>query len=275
VFAAGVCLGLACLVKQVVAINGALFAVFLLDSGRPVRERIRDLVALFGGVALVWGVAALVLILQGAGPSAYVDIFQYGRALATDTPPEPHSPSPWIRWITGNADPAGRLPWPFGRTDYLVWWGTGSWPAWLVSIPAILAIGLAARSSMPRRLVAAWTVAAWIQVALPGLYWQHYYLLPLPGMAVVVAVHYADALARVSTSRLRGLLWGAWVALLTLALAWTVRIQVRDYLLTPPEMLTVKYKGGRQWVALRALGRDLARRSSIWSDPHLFVWGLM
>ncbi|HRK15422.1 MAG TPA: hypothetical protein PK490_14165, partial [Prosthecobacter sp.] len=36
-----------------------------------------------------------------------------------------------VRWITGNADPDGELPPPFGTTDYLVWWGTGSWPLWV------------------------------------------------------------------------------------------------------------------------------------------------
>ena len=82
--------------------------------------------------------AAAILIAQGAGSSAAVDIFQYGRALATDTLPEPNAPLAILRPITGNADPSGRLPWPFGTTDYLVWWGTGSWPLWLVSIPALV-----------------------------------------------------------------------------------------------------------------------------------------
>ena len=61
---------------------------------------------------------------MAAGAAAYDDIFHYGRALATDTLPEPNAPPGFIRWITGNADPTGRLPWPFGTTNYLVWWGT-------------------------------------------------------------------------------------------------------------------------------------------------------
>ncbi|SIO67377.1 hypothetical protein SAMN05444166_8350 [Singulisphaera sp. GP187] len=68
--------------------------------------------------------------------------------------------------------------------------------------------------------------------------------------------------------------WAAWVLLLCLALVWTVRIQVRDYLMTPPEMLTVQFKGGGQWVVLRDLGRDLAARSALWTDaPQLYIWG--
>ena len=56
-------------------------------------------------------------------------------------------------------------------------------------------------------------------------------------------------------------------------LVGTAAIQVRSYLLVPPQELTVRYKGGGQWVALRALGRELARRSSVWPDPHLYIWG--
>ena len=138
-------------------------------------------------------VAAAILMARGAGAAAYDDIFRYGRALATDTLPEPNAPPGVIRWITGNADPKGRLPWPFGTTNYLVWWGTASWPFWLVSIPALAYLLLAPRTTPQRRLVAGWTLAAWAQVTLPGLYWPHYYLLPIAGAAIAVAVCWADA----------------------------------------------------------------------------------
>jgi hypothetical protein len=52
-----------------------------------------------------------------------------------------------------------------------------------------------------------------------------------------------------------------------------VFLQVRDYLLVAPEELTIRYKGGRQWVVLRQMGRELARRATIWNHPHLYVWG--
>ena len=38
-------------------------------------------------------------------------------------------------------------------------------------------------------------------------------------------------------------------------------LQVRDYLLVPPQELTIRYKGGRQWVVLRDMGREIGRRS--------------
>lgn len=273
-FASGVCLGIACLFKQIVVLHGPLFAIGLLCQARPFRDRVKDVITLAVGFVLIWGLAALILVLQGAGTSAYEDIFQYGRALATDTPAEPNAPPFWMRWVTGNADPSGHLPPPFGKTDYLVWWGAGSWPFWLAGIPSVMALGIVRTSTMARRLIAAWTISAWIQVALPGLFWQHYYLLPLPGLAVAVAVHLADSVSRMMAGGVRAVLWAAWVLLLSLALVWTVRIQVRDYLMTPPEMLTVKFKGGGQWVVLRDLGRDLATRSTLWTDtPQLYIWG--
>ena len=138
------------------------------------------------------------------GPAAYEDIVLQARALATDTLPEPNAPSPAIRWLTGNADPKGELPWPFGSTDYLVWWATGSWPLWLVSVPALVYLAFGAGSDARRRLAAGWTLAAWLQVVLPGLYWQHYYLLPIPGVAIAVAVALADAIAALASRRHRG-----------------------------------------------------------------------
>ena len=38
-------------------------------------------------------IAATILIVSGAGRSAFEDIFRYGRALATDTLPEANAPS--------------------------------------------------------------------------------------------------------------------------------------------------------------------------------------
>lgn len=284
ILAAGACLGAACLVKQVAIVPLPLFATALwvrrsaAGLGRPKTARGLDLAAMAGGFAAVWGIATLVLFLRGAGPAAFDDIVRYGGALATDTPAAPRAPSFFVRWITGNSDPrTGALPWPFGRTDWLVWWGTGTWPLWVAAVPA-LAWLLVIRPDGPRRLLAGWTLSSWVQVALPGLFWAHYYLLPLPGVALAVAVLGADLVRCARTSFARGRpaigAMGGWAALLVAAaLVGTVVIQVRDYLLVPAEQLTIRYKGGQQWVTLRALGQELARRATIWPDPRLFVWG--
>jgi 4-amino-4-deoxy-L-arabinose transferase-like glycosyltransferase len=291
-FAAGVCLGAAALVKQVAILPGLVYAgaLILRRDGSPDqiprgwKARLLDVFAFSSGLVLAIGLAAVVLLLQGAGVAAYEDILQYGRALATDTLPEPGAPSALVRWLTGNADPTGKLPRPFGTTNYLVWWGTGTWPLWLAAVPSLVYLIVGPHTTSSRRLVAAWTIAALLQVVLPGLYWQHYYLLPTPGIALVVGVVFADCLTALDTTRPKTdqearrrtrrfplAIVGSLV--LMLAIADTVAIQISSYLFVPPQELTVRYKGGSQWVALRALGQELARRASVWSGPHLYIWG--
>jgi 4-amino-4-deoxy-L-arabinose transferase-like glycosyltransferase len=289
IFGSGVCLGAAALVKQVAIVHALVYipALVLLewtprgeDSPSRLRGLLDGLVLALGMFSIV-AVAAAIILAQGAGPAAYDDIVLYGRGLATDTLAEPNAPSAAVRWLTGNADPRGQLPWPFGSTDYLAWWGTGSWPLWLAAVPALADLILGVGATPPRCLVAAWTLAAWVQVVLPGLYWQHYYLLPIPGMAIAVAVALGDATRalgqalrpRVSSSRRRVFLPACAVVALAVALGGTCLIQVRDYLCVAPEQLTIRYKGGRQWVVLREMGRDLARRATIWDRPHLYIWG--
>src|SRR5262249_54640545 len=295
----GACVGAAALVKQVAIVPAVVFAVAL--ALRPATQDARglsrvlrrglDLIAFGMGIALVVLLAAGILAAQGAGQAAVEDIFRYGRALATDTLTDPNAPSALIRWVTGNADPAGRLPWPFGKTDYLVWWGCGSWPLFLALIPAIGML-LFGPTTAPRRLVAAWTLAAWAQVILPGLYWPHYYLLPIAGVAIAVALCLSDAASvvghamrrekiaaahgmgqRANSPGLPLLLAGCIVLVMLTAIGSVTFLQIRDYLLVPPEELTIRYKGGRQWVVLRAMGRELARRSTVWADPQLYIWG--
>jgi 4-amino-4-deoxy-L-arabinose transferase-like glycosyltransferase len=289
-FAAGMSLGAATLVKQLAILPGLVYAGEILLARRDDqasrlaawRARIRDLLGLAIGFGAIVGLAAAILIAQGAGPAAYEDIMRYGRALATDTLPEPNAPPGLVHWLTGNADPSGRLPWPFGSTNYLVWWGTGSWPLWVVAIPCVLSLLLAPRTSATRRLVAAWTIATALEVILPGLYWQHYYLLPTTGIALVVAVTLADAIRSLfglgtatglCPRPLHRAIPAATTTILIAAISCTLVLQVRCYLFVPPQELTVRYKGGGQWVALRSLGLDLRRRATVWSDPRLYIWG--
>ena len=284
---AGICVALASLVKQVAAMHGVIYAlaVILADRGRDggktglrILGKLGDLGALAIGFAVPWVLAVAVLRVQGAGSAAYEDIVTYGSALATIKVPEPHAPSKLVRWFAGNADPGGMLPPPFGRTKYLVWWGTGSWPLWLAAVPATAWLLLSRKSGVDRRLVSGWVLSSWVQVALPGLFWQHYYLLPTPGVALVVGVALAAACGMIGTAwrpiRPGRLLAGSVVAMTLLAsVVWTARLQVRDYLLVAPEDLTARFKGGHQWVVLRAMGREIARRSVAFDRPSLYVWG--
>ncbi len=288
IVATGACLGAACLVKQVAIAHVPVFAAALLMRrtftspkgavARPPLARVLDLLALLVGFGAVLCLAAVVLAAQGAGRAAFEDVIVYGATMAAETPPEPHAPPGWVRLFTGNSDPSGRLPWPFGKTDYLVWWGSGTWPLWFASIPALAWLAFGPTSAAGRRLVAAWTLSAWVQVALPGLFWAHYYLLPMPGLALAVAVFLADAIVftasawrRIALSR--GVLGAACSLAVVASLIQTARMQVRDYLMVPSEALTRRYKGGGQWIVHRAIGRDLARRAEVWADPRLAIWG--
>jgi hypothetical protein len=63
------------------------------------------------------------------------------------------------------------------------------------------------------------------------------------------------------------------MSVLSAAIVWTLILQARYYLGVPPRELTIRYKGGRQWVVLREMGRDIARRTANRDDPRLYVWG--
>jgi 4-amino-4-deoxy-L-arabinose transferase-like glycosyltransferase len=276
--AVGAFVGLAALVKQVGAVQGLVYAIFALlpraevrHDGEPIRRplgsRLIDAAMLAIGFLIVWIVGLGVVIAQGAGTAAYEDIVRFARAMTTDLPASAHAPPLLVHWLTGNADPQGKLPWPFGTTDYYVWWGAGLWPLWLASVPASVRLGLGDRT---RQLLAAWIASAWLQILLPGMYWQHYYLLAVPGAALAVSIWLTDILGKL---RARPFSHSILAIVLLATLGWTVRIQVRDYLGLTPDEITSKFKGGKQWVALRGLGRELAVRAKAWEDPHLFVWG--
>jgi 4-amino-4-deoxy-L-arabinose transferase-like glycosyltransferase len=299
-FSSGICLGAAGLVKQfallpIVVIGPAVF-VQTAATGESWRRRtlhgFLDLLAFLAGLSTIVGLAAVIVIASGAGQPAFEDIFQYGRALATDTLPDPNAPSAIVRWLTGNADPRGRLPWPFGTTDYLVWWATGSWPLWLASIPCLVYLLLGRRTTAQRRLVAGWSIAAWAQVIMPGLYWQHYYLLPIATVAIALGICFADAISILAPTRLfnkdapssknppeisapwsKKFVAAVVALILGAATGGTLYLQARDYLLVGPEDITTRYKGGGQWVVLRKMGRELARRARIWDEPRLYIWG--
>jgi len=282
IITAGALFGLAALVKQPAALHLLVLGAALLlrrtvatPAGvryRRVAARVGDATAAVSGFAAVWLAAALAVWWSGAGAEAVDDVFRYGRALATDTPAPAHAPSPLVRWLTGNADPTGGLPWPFGRSTYLVWWGAGTWPFWLVGLAGTS--GLVFGGDARRRLVAAWTLSAAAQVVAPGLYWPHYYMLPLPGLAVAAGVFLADHAAGgwSCRSRLRRVSHALIAALAALGLVAQGGLLVREYLLVAPQDL-VRDKGGYQWVAQRDLGLELARRSTVWRRPTLFVWG--
>jgi 4-amino-4-deoxy-L-arabinose transferase-like glycosyltransferase len=270
---AGMAVGAAVLVKQV-AVVSALVILGMAWDRHGLRRRLLAVSGVAAGAAVVVGAALVYLASRGALSAAFEDFVVYGAALAKDVPEDPNAPPRWLRWLTGNADPQGHLPWPFGQTTYLVWWGTGSWPFQLLGAVSVLWL-LFGGSGRLGRWLGLWCVSDWIQVAAPGLAWQHYYLLPVPGLAIASALAVCE-LGR-PTPRRRAIRRVAWLVAIS-ALVATAFLQARAYLAMPAERLTVAYKGGGQWVALRALGRQLGPcvREALGPSserPRLFVWG--
>jgi len=230
---------------------------------------------LFGGWLLgfsaVWLATVLVLVVQGTASDAYDEIVRHGRAMATDLDPESGAPPGWIRWLTGNADPQGNLPPPFGSTDYLVWWGQGTWPIWLAAVPGFVWLALA-RPSFERLLLLGWAVSSAVQIVLPGLYWPHYYLLATPTLALIVGAAWED---QIHILRLKDRAPGAWALAggLSGAVVGLGLLQTGYYLLVPPEELTRRHKGGAQWIVLRRAGEELAERLRNQPGAELQVWG--
>ena len=271
-----------------------------LDRSDGLAERLRerawlevaDLVALAAGFAVLWALAVGVLWLQGAGPAAFEDIVTLWLGAGDDQGrPTPIAPSKLVRWFDGQRRPRGQAP-PAVRPDddYLVWWGTGSWPLWLAAVPATAWLLLGRRADVvSRRLVGRpGRSRPGSRSLLPGLFWQHYYLLPTPGVALAVAVALADAGPDRRVARDRSasgrLLVGSIVGLACCAsVAWTVRLQVRDYLLVPPEELTSPIQGGpamgrppragpRARPAVEGLGRPAPLRLGL-AEPALHLFG--
>lgn len=274
---AGGCVAGACLVRQVAITHLLIYGVaWVLRGGR---DRFRGVAVLLGGFAAVGGLVVGVLAVQGAWPAAYHDTVVYAAAQATEMPRSAQAPSWPVRWIVGEIDEReGRLPWPFGDSQRVRWWGAGLWPIWLATPPALAALALVWPTG-PRRLVVAWTLSAAVQIALPGMFWQHYYLLLAPGAALAygailgLCCQQAWAAARYPDPT-RFHAWAAGSTALGAVLAVSGFGLARSYLLTPADQLQPVFKGGTAWASLRTIGRELGQRArSTWRDPELFVWG--
>lgn len=280
ILACGVAVGMAATVKQVCLLGLGPIGLYLILQMQPKPEKLQDLLLLAFGFAIPWFLAIALLAGQGALHEAWADVVQYSRALAANTPPDTNAPPGFYRWLTGNADPRnGRLPWPFGRTDWLVWWGTGCWPAYLIAVAAA-AWGLFQQRTNPKRdeirLIAISWLAAWAMIVLPGLYWQHYYMLLGPGAAMLVGLLLGQQVQTLNSSTKPGLKFqqAVSIGLIVACLLATCRIQIHDYLMVPPEQITSKYKGGAQWVSLRLLSEEIEKRVTSWSPrPQMEMWG--
>ncbi len=282
---------LASLVKQVAALHGPIYALALIlvdrirRDGASLANRLGSKVAgparpggRVRGDLGVWRSACSGS--RGRGRSAFDDIVTYGSALATiKVPDAARALASWSAGSPATPTPTG-APAAVRPDDYLVWWGTGSWPLWLAAVPSTAwllvgrgrvghgrLVGRPGRSRAGSRsrspACSGSTITCCRRPAWP---WSWPSPWPMPSGLVGPSLRPF----RVGRS------WSARSSALGLLASDRLdrRLQVRDYLLVAPEDLTSRFKGGCQWVVLRAMGRELARRSEAWDRPSAVRLGL-
>src|SRR5262245_32284989 len=149
-----------------------------------------------------------------------------------------------------------------GNPQLEVWWGSGSWPLLILASGAFAGLAFAGRVGM-LWLVVASIVASFAEIFWTGLYWQHYYLMPMPCLAIVARAGAGELIERVGR-RITERRWFRAVRAVSVLLTfgwlagWLTMIQLREYLWLTPEQVCARQKSGNQWIALRELGRRLA-----------------
>ena len=240
-FAAGLCHGLAGLIKQVVVPQAVWVAVLAAWSGwrgGGVRRAARDVVSLLLGIALPWVVAAAALWRVGALADAVYWMFGYIAEFI-------HSPLTWRMGLRH----AGERLLIAGRSDGLLW------------LAAL--VGAAGVWRRPRD-GGGW-VFGWLAVSIvamtPGKFFlPHYFLLPAPPLALLAAegmsVLVDRVLARWSGTGGRVAAWGIVVALVGSPLAVHA-----ETLRLSPEAMVARIYPGNPFAEAETLGQYLAERT--------------
>lgn len=290
--ASGLAVGAATAIKQVAGLFAIFYAVWYWLELRRARARAWGVwltrMAWFGvGAVVPWAGCVLFVVLQGVF-SEFVDaVIVYGPTLAREAAnqlAERRGPGAvsslardWPVFAAALRDVPGALSLYWlarGNPDATVWWGAGVWP--------LLVLGFigGGTSLIGRRRVASVTLAFCAVVVLainwPGLYWQHYYMLLVPGSSILAGCTFelvADRARALRGARsLRGVMAVAAGSLGIVGLTALLGvIQWRGYLNLSPAEITTHHKGGQQWCALRDLARSM--RPGIQAADSLFNWG--
>jgi 4-amino-4-deoxy-L-arabinose transferase-like glycosyltransferase len=290
--AAGACAGAAAALKQVAVLFLPLYGLYLCVVHRngvaAVSRRSWLVVALGVGFAIPWMACVCFAAMHGVLAEFFDAAFVYGPKLAHEAAAElrnNYARAEVLRlgqWslALGRLVDDNRWLLPVvwlaaGNPHATVWWAGGTWPLWIMGL-----VGVAVAWPRPgdvRRLVIGCTAVTLLAVSWPGLFWQHYYMLLLPGLAILAALStepigavVRQATGALTASVLFGLVLGAvWIT----AAGILVKLQWVHYVRVAPDMITTRYKGGGQWVALRQLGAGLRSMPGVGRDDRLFNWG--
>lgn len=181
--AAGVCLGLAALIKQ----QAAMQLIILLAASWLERERPRRAALLCVGFALPWTAALAALAMAGClGEFVYwtVGVNRY--------------------YIANGNSLASGLRLLAGALALLVGFAPGVWIAGLARLVYELV-----RREERRRVVALWAIGSLVPISLGGRFFPHYFLQLLPPLVLLAsagAIAVWDRLALRSAARLAGAL---------------------------------------------------------------------
>lgn len=293
-FLAGLLVGTAAAIKQVAGVF--ILPVLLVLARRGYEQnRLPGLAKLttfvLVGAAVPWAICAVFCLAQGSFGAFIEAVFVYApevaraasertvevvsRKLSAGLSPVPPGLAVVIHDYTDKAWMYAFL-FAFGNPLANAWWGTGVWPL-LVLSPVTLLRTVTPVSSAAAKFFAAWYVITLVAICWPGLFWQHYYMLLLPCLSLVAGIEAGmlrptwRVTAEFQLRRRVKILWRFYSIVALLALVVVIRTEITRYVRVSPQEITSRYKGGKQWVALRKLGRDL--RQSLGKDRLLFVWG--
>lgn len=261
ILAAGVCLGLASLLKTVVVTQWlmlalGLVAIELLTGKRKRVLLIRDLTLLASGAGLVWMVTVAYLRstnrLDAFVDAVFVYNLGYGRMDA-----------PIFQKLVGFFAQGGSI-----RLDVF----RSAAPIWVLGAAGFLVLAGRKKSGFAV-LVLAYAWGSFLAVCLPGRFWNHYYMLMIP-VLVIAAAQVVDSASSVASrgamigSTRTGRLAVGFAVAVVLALGF---FQWAYYLsLTPDQIARFRYHGRMVWA--REHGRRVARVT----DPAdtIYVAGL-
>jgi 4-amino-4-deoxy-L-arabinose transferase-like glycosyltransferase len=234
--AAGLCHGLAGLIKQVVAPQAAWVVVLAAWSGW---RAVRDAALILLGVAVPWLVAAAALWRAGALADAISWMVVYVVEFV-------HSP---VTWRMGLGHLGQRLL-ITGRSDGLIW------------IAAVVGAILVWRH---RRAEGRCWLLGWLAVSVvamsPGKFFlPHYLLLPAPPLALLAAQGLSGLVdlgsARWRSVRGRAVAWG-----MAAAIVGSPLVAHAAMLRLPPEAIAARIYPGNPFAEAEVLGRYLAART--------------